>query len=143
MYALAGCDRFEEAADVRNRADALAGALRKQRRLDGLRRAGRLRLEVRGEGGIELDRGRLVRAWADGELPLDELPLPEADVQSPPCDAPLPGALADELQCVAGWLDGRAGRIQLLHCADGLAEALPAVPSFAPREPRLAKSQTR
>jgi DNA polymerase-3 subunit epsilon len=142
MHTLASSDRFEEAADVRNRADALAGALRKQRRLDGLRRAGRVRLEVRGEGGIELDRGRLVRAWADGQPPLDELPLDADGLAAPPRDGPLSGALADELQCVAGWLDGRAGRIQLLHCADGLAEALPAVPSFAPREPRLVKAQT-
>src|SRR5690606_8615669 len=72
MHALAAADRFEEAADVRNRADALAGALRRQRRLQGLRRAGRIRLEVPGEGGVELDRGRLVRAWADGTRPDDQ-----------------------------------------------------------------------
>ena len=40
--ALATAQRFEEAADVRDRAAALAQALRRQRRMDGLRRAGRL-----------------------------------------------------------------------------------------------------
>jgi DNA polymerase-3 subunit epsilon len=131
MVALASADRFEEAADVRNRADALANALRRQRRLDGLRRAGRIRLEVRGEGGIELDGGRLLRAWPPGAAPPTELPL-TPDTIAP---GPLSGALADEIQCVAGWLDGRAARVHLLHCADGLAESLPPVPSFAPREP--------
>jgi DNA polymerase-3 subunit epsilon len=146
MQALAASDRFEEAADVRNRADALAGALRRQRRLDGLRRAGRVRLEVRGEGGIELDRGRFVRAWADGSAPVDQLALGfDQDTATPAAagadepHAPLPGALADELNCVAGWLDGRAARVDLLHCDAGLAEALPAVASFAPRQPKLGK----
>jgi DNA polymerase-3 subunit epsilon len=141
MVALASADRFEEAADVRNRADALAGALRRQRRLDGLRRAGRMRLEVRGEGGVELDGGRLVRAWAPGVAPPDELPLSDAETITH--GEPLSGALADELHCVAGWLDGRAARVHLLHCADGLAEALPAVPSFAPREPARLRKDSR
>jgi DNA polymerase-3 subunit epsilon len=176
MHALAASDRFEEAADVRNRADALASALRRQRRLDALRRAGRIRLQVRGEGGIELDRGRFVRAWSDGPTPADELPFDDGsasdtvgaaaavdataavaavdgaaavDAAPPqpclpssrpsPLRTPLPAALADELHCVAGWLDGRAARIDLLHCDDGLAEPLPAVPSFSPRQPRLGK----
>jgi hypothetical protein len=52
----------------------------------------------------------------------------------------LPSELADELQCVAGWIDGRAARVQLLHCAAGFAEPLPALPSFLPREPKLTKS---
>jgi DNA polymerase-3 subunit epsilon len=139
MMMLAAADRFEEAADVRDRADALAGSLRRQRRLDGLRRAGRVRLEVRGEGGVELDGGRLVRAWAAGASPPDELPLGEPASQVP-VNGPLPGALADELQCVAAWLEARAARIDLLHCGRGLAEALPPVPSFTPREPaRLTK----
>jgi DNA polymerase-3 subunit epsilon len=138
MHALAATDRFEEATDVRNRADALAGALRRQRRLDGLRRAGRVRLRVHGEGGIELDGGRFVRAWPDGPAPAEELPLRLADATID-LTAPLPGALADELHCVAGWIDGRAARVDLLHCESGLAEPLPAVASFTPRQPKLGK----
>src|SRR4051812_3928504 len=40
MRALAGAARYEEAASVRDRAAALSRALARQRRLDGLRRAG-------------------------------------------------------------------------------------------------------
>ncbi len=61
---LARAERFEEAADVRDRAESLAAALRRQRRFDVIRRAGRLRIEVAGLGGAELAGGRLVRAWA-------------------------------------------------------------------------------
>src|SRR5690606_6021611 len=78
MRTLAAAERFEEAADVRDRAEALASALRRQRRFEGLRRAGRVRLVVRGEGGVEIDSGRLVRAWAGSSPPPDELPLDHA-----------------------------------------------------------------
>jgi DNA polymerase-3 subunit epsilon len=137
MRELAAADRFEEAADTRDRADALANALRRQRRIDGLRRAGRLRLEVAGEGGVELLDGRLVRAWARDAPPQGELALDAAPVV---VSGPVPGELADEVLCVAAWLDSRAGRLTLLHCGAGLAEPIPPLPSFAPREPVLVKS---
>ena len=71
MRALAAAARYEEAAVMRDRADALARALARQRRLDALRRAGRVLVEVPGEGGAVLDGGQLVAAWAaDGHVPL-------------------------------------------------------------------------
>ncbi|MBI2708758.1 MAG: DEDD exonuclease domain-containing protein [Actinobacteria bacterium] len=66
---LAAAERFEEAADVRDRAAALAAALRRQRRFDWLRGAGRVVVEVPGQGGAELRRGRLVRAWSERNRP--------------------------------------------------------------------------
>src|SRR5206468_11747670 len=51
MAALAEAERYEEAADMRDRAGALARALSRQRQLDALRRAGRLEIEVAGEPG--------------------------------------------------------------------------------------------
>jgi DNA polymerase III subunit epsilon len=132
MQALAAADRFEEAVDVRERAAAFAGALRRQRRIEGLRRAGQLRIEVRGEGGAELLGGRLVRVWPPGPAP-DELPF------APPGDEAPPGALADELGCVAAWLDAQAHRVRVVHCAGGLAEPIPALPTFNPRRARIAK----
>ena len=130
---LSRAERFEEAADVRDRAEALAGALRRQRRFEVLRRAGRLRIEVPGQGGAELTAGRLARAWSPGEAPavepgddgrlfVDTGPLP-----------PLDRDLADELACVAAWLERSAHQVTLEHCEGMLASALPAVPSFAPR----------
>ncbi|MGI8983783.1 MAG: DEDD exonuclease domain-containing protein [Acidimicrobiales bacterium] len=46
MLALAADDRYEEAADMRDRAAALSRALTRQRQFDALRRAGRVEIEV-------------------------------------------------------------------------------------------------
>ena len=72
MRALAAEQRFEEAADVRERAAALIQALRRQRRLDGLSHSGRVLVEIRGAGGsscttaASVGRGRWSprRRWA-------------------------------------------------------------------------------
>src|SRR5207302_8842827 len=45
MFELAAAERFEEAADMRDRAAALARTLKRQRRLEALRRSGRLEVE--------------------------------------------------------------------------------------------------
>ena len=140
MDHLAAAERFEEAADVRDRAAALAGALRRQRRVDGVRGSGRLVVEVPGQGGAELDRGLLVQAWAgDRPLPLASgegtaqlsLPLGAGAASGPvSCD------VADELACVVGWLDANASRLRLVHCDGGLASTLPPLPTFEPRDRR-------
>ncbi|HEV8298379.1 MAG TPA: DEDD exonuclease domain-containing protein [Acidimicrobiales bacterium] len=138
MVTLASADRFEEAADVRDRADSLASALRRQRQFDALRRAGRLHLEVRGEGGVELDAGRLVNAWSGSAPPPAQLDLGRGPPST--ASAAVPAELADELACVASWIEGHAARIRVLHCTGSLTEALPPLPSFAAREPRLVKA---
>ncbi len=143
MDALAEAERFEEAADVRDRAAALTWALRRQRRFDTLRRAGRTVVEVPGRGGAELDGGRLVRAWAaDGQARLLEAADADGDGPTDPAlgdpalaDHALPPGrhLADELACVAAWLDQEAARVRLVHSDGGLSSPFPTLPSFEPR----------
>jgi len=133
MLDLAAVERFEEASDVRERAAALAQALQRQRRLDALRRAGRLVLDVPGQGGAELVRGRLVSTWAPGSAHLPDVSdalgdEPDALV----ADRPLPRELADELACVASWLEGAAERVRVVQCEGGLSLPFPRLPSFAP-----------
>ncbi|CAN5415786.1 DEDD exonuclease domain-containing protein [soil metagenome] len=145
MHALAATERFEEAADMRDRAAALTSALRRQRRFDALRGAGRVVVELGGRSGAELDHGRLVRAWTINRTGIVALPLPlDLDPSAPdslsasPGDdpsvpgRPVPKALADELSCVAAWLDKEAGRIRVIHTDRGLSSAYPALPSFEP-----------
>jgi DNA polymerase-3 subunit epsilon len=153
MQALAAEQRYEEAADVRERAAALTQALRRQRRLDGLARSGRVLMEVRGAGGVELRDGQLRQAWpvdapsatiGDGvtaALPFgvgaSDHPRPRnvmvvVDDGPPPA---LPRDLADELSCVAAWLESHAQQVSLLSAEYGLASPLPRLPSFDPRQP--------
>ncbi len=154
MVALAADDRFEEAADVRDRAAALAHALRRQRRLDTLRAAGRLVIEIPGRGGATFDGGRLVDSWAGAEAPFSATaPAPAANAQADHgpttaaadrrdghdehvvTGAPVPRDLADELFCVATWLDAEATGLRIIHCDQGLASSLPALASFEPARP--------
>jgi len=140
MHALAATDRFEEAADVRDRAAALSQALRRQRRLDAVRGSGHLVIEIEGQGGARFVDGRLLQAWAGDHvpLPLDSEPGaragPERDNAEPTAGAPVARDLADELFCVAGWLDANAGAVRVVHCDHGLCSTLPRVASFEPQK---------
>jgi DNA polymerase-3 subunit epsilon len=141
MAALAEAERYEEAADMRDRAAALARALARQRQIDALRRAGRLEIEVAGEPGGPLDAsrrlvltaGRLPRRGATGtpgQLVL-ATPDPEDDAASDP-EQPLPRHLVDELSCVASWLEAEARRVRLVHCEGRWAMPVPRLPRFEP-----------
>lgn len=129
IAALAVDERYEEAADVRDRGAALSAALRRQRRFDLLRRAGRVRFQV-GEAWAELDNGLLSRCGGVDDPPsLLDLrdPEPAAAVDGPPSRSE-----ADELLCIARWLDDNAHRISLELTTGELAEPLPRLPTFVP-----------
>jgi DNA polymerase III subunit epsilon len=152
MRALADDERFEEAADVRERAAALAQALRRQRQFDALAGSGRVVIEIGGRAAAELRDGRLERAWLLDQLalglPVRPGPSPSATPRSLDLSgagstddsmgagvvpAPVPRELADELGCVASWLTAQAGSVRLVDAEHGLSERLPRLPSYQPR----------
>ena len=122
MNALAGAERFEEAADTRDRAAALARALTRQRRLESLRRSGRVEIQESDGRRVVLAGGRLL----DGPL----FATAEAGTVE---QGPLPRELADEVSCVAAWLDAEASRLRLVACDGELATPLPRLPTYEPR----------
>jgi DNA polymerase-3 subunit epsilon len=124
MEAMAAAERFEEAADLRDRAAALAGAIHRQRRLDALRRAGRVVVELAGGVAVELDGGRMVRTWTGGAPP-----LPLGDLR-----LPLPHRDADEVACIAAWLDKEAHRVRLVSCDGELTSPVAALRRFTPTD---------
>lgn len=127
MHELAEAERFEEAADCRDRADALATAVHRHRRLAGLVAAGTVRLRLADGSGVELDRGVLTRVHdADGVASA----VPHAE--PPPADRLLPSELADEVLAVSRFLDRYADRLRVEHAQHGLASVLPRLPTFAP-----------
>jgi len=123
MEALANAERFEEAADTRDRAAALARALARQRRLEALRRSGRLEVEDADGRRVILAAGRLL----DGPLFATDDAVETG---------PLPRELADEVSCVAAWLDAEATRLRLVACDGELASPLPRLPTYEPRSRR-------
>ncbi len=144
MNLLAASERFEEAADVRDRAAALSAALRRQRRFDTLRRAGRVVVEFDGRAGAELLNGRLVRTWeitSQGERPIP-LPVnldpaaPETRGDQPAHHLGDPGpvlrAEADELLCVSAWLERERQRIRVVTTESPLDSGDTDIPTFVP-----------
>lgn len=136
MAELAGAQRFEEAAAVRDRATAFAGAVRRQRLAESLRTAGALHVR---SGGVDLHlrRGRLV-ASGDG------LPMPlvvEFDGTGSGDDEPPRREEIDEMLILGRHL-ADARRAQLLEC-DGtwtlpVARAADPAPLRAPDASRRA-----
>ncbi|MCU1345679.1 MAG: exonuclease, polymerase epsilon subunit family [Acidimicrobiia bacterium] len=120
MLDLAAVERYEEAANVRDRAAALSRSLERQRRLDSVRHAGRVVMELDGGHRIELHNG-VLRSLA--LLP----------VEAPPMEGPLARDLADELAVVSAWLRDHRGEVRIVSCDGALAFPLEALPSFEPR----------
>jgi DNA polymerase-3 subunit epsilon len=111
MAELAGAQRFEEAAAVRDRAAGFAAAVRRQRLAESLRGAGTLHVRS-GAVDLHVERGRLV-ASGDG------LPMPlavEADGAGSTDDRP-PGRLEiDEMLILARHLADGGRKVQLVEC---------------------------
>ena len=129
MARLADAERFEEADDARNGAEALASTLQRQRRIDLLRNAGRVRVRIAGHGSVEIANGRLRRSWRDG----DPEPTDDATLDHPVPVGPVTRDEADELHCVATWFDREAHRLELLHTEGPLVEPIRPIPRFTPR----------
>jgi DNA polymerase-3 subunit epsilon len=134
MEALAAEQRFEEATDVRNRAAALVAAITRQRRLDRLRRSGVVAVETPSGLRISLRCGRLTDdplTGAPGSVQGEGL-LPDPLLAG---RHPLPKDLADELTCVARWLDDEAPQLRLVAADPGLWSTIPRLADFSPRTP--------
>jgi DNA polymerase-3 subunit epsilon len=132
MRALAASRRFEEAADVRDRASSLGRAIARQRRLESLVLAGRLEVELDDGGGAVIEHGRLVATWVGGAPRPLELPF---DANGSPSSAlPLAREDVDEVAVVASWLEARAGRARIVSADAGWAWPAARVPKFESTE---------
>ena len=102
IAALARDERYEEAADVRDRYRAVARALERRRAWGALRAAGTMWLEdAEGDGAIVSD-GRLVASW-------NGLGAPPLVSMTPPSDAgpgvPVSVPEAEEAHLVWRWMN--------------------------------------
>ncbi|MEN8234534.1 MAG: DEDD exonuclease domain-containing protein [Actinomycetota bacterium] len=108
MARLASQQRFEDAADARDRYQALARALVRRRTWQSMSVCGTLWMEDETGDGAVVSHGRLVASWND------RTPLPLVATEDPPDEIPeVPEAVADaeEAHLVWRWLDRDGVRI--------------------------------
>lgn len=113
MSDLAGAQRFEEAALVRDRLSALLGAVKRDRLIGALRAA--RTVHVRGNGATWIiDAGRLVDVSIDGAVGR-ALPV---DPPSAPADGrPIAREHADEALCLARYFEQHALVLDVVDCS--------------------------
>lgn len=118
MTALVAQQRFEEAAQVRDRLAAYATAARRHHLLASLLAAGRSTVGL--DGMIwTIDGGRLIEGRPDGALcgplPVEPPPPPAADRPFEP--SAIDPLAVDEALCLARHLDRHADRIEIHECS--------------------------
>lgn len=107
MAELAAAQRFEQAAWVRDRYQALARTLEARRRWQALQSAGRIELASIDGERVVVDYGRLVASWREGE-PRPPVPPP---VEADPTPVPPSMAAAREAALIWRWMFERPVRI--------------------------------
>ncbi len=135
MHHLAAAERFEEAGDMRHRAQTLRDVLERRGRVDRLRQSGTVVLDLGERGGAELIDGCLTRSWGPGGDADQMLPFPGGTQ-----DRPAPGSADEvaELLCVHAWLARYRDQYAVVEGADRLSLTPPALPNFSPRRPPAA-----
>ncbi len=124
MATMARHERFEEAADVRDRYRALARTLERRRAWGALRAAGTVWLEDANGDGAIIGNGRLLAAWNDrGTPPLVTMSPPEDGGPDVPPSVPA----AEEAHLVWRWM-ARSG-VRIVDASGTIA--LPARPVTA------------
>ena len=118
MHAYSEAERYEEAADTRDRLLALTRALRKARLIDQLRRIPRLVLDTP-IGELEL---------RHGVLQFDRVSLDDLAREQSGLNGPCPRHLADEILEVGRWVERHAADIRVVAVEGEYASAWPGVP---------------
>ena len=140
VVALSRVQRYEDAARVRDDAERLRHLVVRHRSVESLRRAGRLVLDVEGEGTVELDEGLLVESGTlfDG---VTVRPAGRSDGPDPVMAVPADGHDNERL-IVAQWLRANADKVRVLASdgCDGVSEPADRVPTLGELCVDLARS---
>jgi DNA polymerase-3 subunit epsilon len=125
MLDLARNQRFEEAADLRDRYTSLARALERRRAWQSLQAAGTIWAEDRDGNGALIERGRLIGTWNSGGSP----PLIPKPSTAEDTAVPRSVAAADEARLIWKWLD-RDG-VEIIDSSGALALPARPIPNLA------------
>ncbi len=129
MHRLAESERFEEAADMRNRAEAIARIVGRQRRIEMLDQIDHLVVEDRRGATIEIRTGGVVDSAVLDRCPGQDRAASSANPMTDPEHRP---QSLDEALCVASWLQRNADGVRLVASEGLFASPLPGLPDFKP-----------
>jgi hypothetical protein len=129
MSSLSAARRYEEAAQVRDRATAFSNAVRRQRLTDRLREAGDVGVQM-GNTVLHIRNGLLMGTADDGQLEIG-LPLPPPEM--PVFSAQLPRHVVDEVLCLARAFERMAHRVTVSWCDGRWRWPIDEVPEVAGR----------
>lgn len=134
LEGLADQQRFEQAAEVRDRAAALADAIRRRRRLEAWRAPARVVVEHRDGSGAEIIHGLLGRTWAPGDRPSDSpdrAPTPPGALPSESVPrGPVAREEAYERLCIITELERARSPWRLVEAEGALVEPIGAIDRF-------------
>ena len=133
LAALSAARRYEEAAQVRDRAMAFSQAMRRKRLTDRLREAGDVGVRL-DDTVLHVRDGVLVGTAADGQMEIG-LSLPPPDV--PVFTALLPRTVVDEVLCLARTFDRMANKVTVLWCDGRWEWPIDGVPEVVGRASQL------
>jgi DNA polymerase-3 subunit epsilon len=129
LAALSAERRYEEAAQVRDRAMAFTNAHRRLRLADALRRAGDVGLRL-GEITVHIRDGVLVGTAAEGQMEIG-LDVPPPAV--PPPGQPLSRGAIDEVLCLARNVERLGPALEVVWCSGTWQWPVAAVPEVVGR----------
>lgn len=130
MEDLASAQRFEQAAELRDRAAALAEAIRRRRRLEAWRAPARVEVTHADGSGAEILHGLLGRTWAAGERP------PRSGLPSTPTPTgAIPREEAYERLCIVTELERSRSPWRLVDVDGPLTTAASRIDRFTVSEP--------
>jgi DNA polymerase-3 subunit epsilon len=132
LASLSAGRRYEEAAQVRDRAMAFSNAMRRQRLTDRLRQAGDVGLQI-GDTVMHIRDGVLIATAHEGQLEID-LPMPAP--QMPAFSPLLPRTVVDEVLCLARAFQRSAQRVTVLWCNGRWEWPIDEVPEVVGRTPQ-------
>jgi DNA polymerase III subunit epsilon len=131
LIALSSARRYEEAAQVRDRAMAFTNAVRRQRLSSALRESGDLGLQL-GDITLHLRHGVLLGTAQEGQI---EIGLDVAPPEVPEPPQPLPRHAIDEVLVLARAIDRHAHRLTVAWCTGRWQWPPEPVPEVAGRAP--------
>ncbi len=138
MKRLGEQERYEEAADVRDRAHAVSEVISRNRLTEGIRRAGRLVIETSTGGRLTIEDGLLLSTMPPGSAPggatQPELVVEATDpdrVRGPASEMPPAGD--SERLLIARWIRDHASELRMVGAERGLSSDIPRLPRFEAR----------